>query len=51
MKIFAKKRLQQSSKKEKKKIIAKTIPSAQYMSIVRKNMIKYADVLKKLENI
>lgn len=50
MKIFAKKRLQQSSKKEKK-IIAKTIPSAQYMSIVRKNMIKYADVLKKLENI
>ena len=49
MKIFAKSRLQQQKKKEK--LEAKKISSSQYMAIVRKNMIKYADVLKKLETI
>ena len=49
MKILAKSRLQQQKKKEK--LEAKKISSSQYMAIVRKNMIKYADVLKKLENI
>ena len=49
MKIQAKARLQHQQKREK--LEAKKISSSQYMAIVRKNMVKYADVLKKLENI